>query len=494
MLGEPDTPISAVPRNTHALTTSNVILGACDHDFTKFNLTPSVYLLCDIPEDPNQSFYRGQPIVILKDSVFSPSSPYRHMAEFVKLAKSKFDDRVVPPLIFFYHDGGPDHRLTYYSVMISYICAFRWLNLDFLVAVQTAPNNSWINPCERLMSILNLGLQCVSTTREKASDDIEATLKSCNSMSAIRKEADSKSLLKEAVGASLAPVISLVENRFERLSLKENKFEIGQTATNDDIECLWSFADMIDSQLSMSNTTKKEISNAKAFLKFFESHCHLRKYSFQVKKCEDRTCCPPPRSSSETFSSICWLPDPTLASDKDNFKTFEDLYGQETKDSDCPSQILHRGREQEPSSFFTAAKVRGLAHCLACDKPRCLYSDKQAVYTENRSIVDLAIESNLYVCGSPIFPESHPLFESIRIRTSVTCESPIERAYYSNKSLKLPPLCVHCGEKECSIPDELQQQFKQVLPICSGCSEKKLKPITYMPIKIGTKRKHPDNK
>ena len=67
-------------------------------------------------------------------------------------------------MVFFYHDGGPNNRLKYYSVMISYICAFRWLNLDYLAAVQTAPNNSWTNPCERLMSILNLGLQSVSTS------------------------------------------------------------------------------------------------------------------------------------------------------------------------------------------------------------------------------------------------------------------------------------------------------------------------------------------
>ena len=314
----------------------------------------------------------------------------------------------------------------------------------------------------------------MSTTREKASEDIEATLRSCNSMVAIPKEANSRPLLKEAVKASLAAVISLVEKRFERLSLKDNQFEIGQAATTDEIECLWSFADMIDSNLSMSNTTKKDISNAKDFLKFFDSHCHLRKYSFQVKKCEDSTCCSPPRSPSGVFSGVSWLPDPTLTPDKAHFKKFGDLYGQDTKDSDCPSQNILREREQEPSSLFTAAKVRGVAHCLACDKPRCLFSEKQVVYTENQATVNLAIESNFSVCGSPIFPENHPLFECIRIRTSVTCEAPIERAYYSNKTLKLPPLCVHCGEKECSIPSELQQQFKLlvVLPICSGCTEK----------------------
>jgi hypothetical protein len=63
-VGEPDCPTSAVPRNTRALTTGDNILGACDHDLTKFNLTLSVYLICDIPDDANSSFYRGQPVVI----------------------------------------------------------------------------------------------------------------------------------------------------------------------------------------------------------------------------------------------------------------------------------------------------------------------------------------------------------------------------------------------------------------------------------------------
>lgn len=78
-IGEPENPVSAVPRNPRALTTSSAILGASDHDFTKFNLTPSVYLICDIPDSPTLSFYRGQPVVIVKDAVFSPSSPYRHL-------------------------------------------------------------------------------------------------------------------------------------------------------------------------------------------------------------------------------------------------------------------------------------------------------------------------------------------------------------------------------------------------------------------------------
>jgi len=75
-----------------------------------------------------------------------------------------------------YTDGGPDHRLTYVSVKLSLITLFRKLHLDFLVALRTAPSNSWANPVERIMSILNLGLQGVGVMRRKMDDQFEETL------------------------------------------------------------------------------------------------------------------------------------------------------------------------------------------------------------------------------------------------------------------------------------------------------------------------------
>jgi hypothetical protein len=69
-----------------------------------------------------------------------------------------------------YSKGGPDHRLTYVSVQLSLIALFRNLNLDCLVACRTAPNHSWKNLVERMMSIVNLGLGLI---REKMSDDFE---------------------------------------------------------------------------------------------------------------------------------------------------------------------------------------------------------------------------------------------------------------------------------------------------------------------------------
>ena len=90
--------------------------------------------------------------------MFQPSSHFRHMAELGRIINDDHGRDDVAPVMFLYHDGGPDHCLVYYFVMISYICVFRWLNLDFLAAVQTGPYNSWMNPCERLMSIFKFSI------------------------------------------------------------------------------------------------------------------------------------------------------------------------------------------------------------------------------------------------------------------------------------------------------------------------------------------------
>jgi len=72
-----------------------------------------------------------------------------------------------------YNDGGPNHRVNYLSVKVALIALFRDLNLDVLIALRTAPSNSWANPVERIMSIINIGLQGVGVMRRKMSDEFE---------------------------------------------------------------------------------------------------------------------------------------------------------------------------------------------------------------------------------------------------------------------------------------------------------------------------------
>jgi hypothetical protein len=56
------------------------------------------------------------------------------------------------------------------------IALFRSLDLDMLVALRTAPSNSWANPVERIMSIVNTGLQGIGLMRQKMGDNFEKAI------------------------------------------------------------------------------------------------------------------------------------------------------------------------------------------------------------------------------------------------------------------------------------------------------------------------------
>ena len=108
-VGEPNCPVAAVKRGRGVPVRANQFLTVADHDFTKFGLVPSVVLVNDIPEEISGSWYRGQVHVLLKDTVFEPSSPFRHACELYNVLQSS---SVSKSVLFLYADGGPDHRLT----------------------------------------------------------------------------------------------------------------------------------------------------------------------------------------------------------------------------------------------------------------------------------------------------------------------------------------------------------------------------------------------
>ncbi len=58
-----------------------------------------------------------------------------------------------------------------------------------LVAARTAPQHSYLNPVECVMSLLNLGLQSIGVMRQEMSEENEKLIKNCNSMEEIRNAA-----------------------------------------------------------------------------------------------------------------------------------------------------------------------------------------------------------------------------------------------------------------------------------------------------------------
>ena len=155
------------------ISTSGKCFAVCDHDYTKFGIVPSVTILCDIPQSLEDSFYRGQVFVGLKDAVLEPSSPLRHCTELAKILPQ---EDTSSSILLLYTDGGPDHNLTFLSVQLAIIALYIHFDLDMIQAVRTAPYHSWKNPCERVNCILNLGLQAVGLMRGNMKEKFEKVI------------------------------------------------------------------------------------------------------------------------------------------------------------------------------------------------------------------------------------------------------------------------------------------------------------------------------
>lgn len=162
---------------------------------SKGSLTPSVILDVAVPRQYEDSFYRGQIYVTFKDSIFQPSTPFRHVVELKHILEAKEERK---PGLFMYTDGGPDHRVTYGAVKLSLIVLFKRMNLEFLVACRTAPGHSWANPAERIMSFLSLAFQNTALAREQASADVETVIRGFSSMKekSRKKSPDQRRMVK----------------------------------------------------------------------------------------------------------------------------------------------------------------------------------------------------------------------------------------------------------------------------------------------------------
>lgn len=93
-----------------------------------------------------------------------------------------FYNLVSKSILCLYSDSGPDHRLTYLSVKVALICLFIFVDLDYLIAAQTAPQHSWCNPSKKVMSTLNLGLQCIGLEQHAGDERFEGEVKDRNTI------------------------------------------------------------------------------------------------------------------------------------------------------------------------------------------------------------------------------------------------------------------------------------------------------------------------
>src|SRR6266540_392748 len=256
-VGEPGFPVTAVERGKKVVVNKDTTFAVADHDYTKTGIIPSVAMKCNIPESINGDFYTEKVHIGLKDSIFQPSSPLRHATELYHILLN--EDLINKPVLCLYTDGGPDHHCTYTRVQLSYICLFLALDLDYFVAVQTPPQHSWKNPVERIMLILNLGLQSVGLMRTKMNDQSEKLMSKCDTMNEIRKIAEENFTLKGDLIASLQALIGLLRDVFNRQSLKDDPFKTFTAASETEIKRFWETIQLVDDSITYEDRTAEQI-------------------------------------------------------------------------------------------------------------------------------------------------------------------------------------------------------------------------------------------
>ena len=124
-------------------------------------------------------------------------------------------------------------------MQLSLIALFLSLDLDYLCAARTAPFHSWRNPVERIMSVVNLGLQCVDLARGEMDEENERLVAKAGTMKELRKLSLKQPGLKEAVVDSVASDKVRLSQVLVHLQLKGENFNLFVPATQEEMDTCW---------------------------------------------------------------------------------------------------------------------------------------------------------------------------------------------------------------------------------------------------------------
>ena len=282
-VGEPGFPVAAAERGRRVMVGLDSSFQVGDHDFTRHSIIPSVCFLVDIPEEVESTWYSGQVVVGLKESAFEPSSSVRHCVE---LANDCRQETYNPsPSCFFTVTVGltTDLPTMYLSVQVALISLFLKFDLDFLCVARTAPFHSWRNPVECIMSLLNLGLQCIGLMRKKMDDGCESAVANCNSIAQLRKVAEKNPTVKDGTLDRISPVKILMSSVFQRLELKGKNIQSFPAAKVTDIEEFWLSLKLVDESVGPEVKWIKAVLPEHPKIKeFIQHYFQLRHYCQKV--------------------------------------------------------------------------------------------------------------------------------------------------------------------------------------------------------------------
>lgn len=460
-VGEPGTPEAATSHNRKALTRENIVNESADHNYHTSNLTPSVDFIVDIPDDVTKSFFTGNIYVGVKDSIFQPSDPLRHMVELLDVLRKHEDG--IPPYLCLFSDGGGDHNITFLFVQCMLLALFKILDLDVLNVGRCAPNQSWINPAERCMSLLNIGMHGLALERDHTGP-FEKVIGSAKSMKDVRVRAKKHQGLQETYQASLQSATLTLERCFQSMNLKGKPIQVFQPnrTSNEIIQTLATIEPIITNEESIPHHRPNLVDYPRLKM-YFETHMNEGLYLLQFRKCGNTECCVKRNGELPPL-----VPSPVPIPGQDHYMPFHSLYGKvKTSEKDCPS-LQQSGKDQKKKNQegykYLASKLVSVLDCHQCGKSRGIYCLKGQNGISTEGIREL--DDIIFTCG-------------MDLRTStiycgkLNCSSPIESTFYISRP-KDKYVCYHCGSPE-YIKDDMTQkmvEFSTVYPICMICKGK----------------------
>ena len=145
--------------------------------------------------------------------------------------------------------------------------------------------------------------------------------------------------------------------------------------------------------------------------------------------------------------------------------------------------------ERAPAAVLTNTKVRDIIQCFQCGKLRCLYSEK-VLTNAQQSLFKCIIDDWDYSCGSSLIPKGHKLYNILFVYEKISCESPIELAYYSSRKNNLS-INYWCGydQELLEFPIYMILKYKFVFPLCSIWQSKRKNFFAQIEIKTNINTK-----
>lgn len=342
----------------------------------------------DTSDGVEGSFYHGEVTVLLKDAIFERSTSVRTVLELEQYLL-KWYGSVKDRTLVVFTDGGNEHRVNLDSVKIPLIAMFERLELGHLVALRTAPNNSWTNYVERVMATLNLALQNLALARMLLEHLIEEEIKKCESWEDFRKNEDT---LREPWQRSIEPVRKLIAKRFRDLEYTNSPVMTQRPATEMEIEDLQKRIVGIFACIDSTKMTKADVAKADEYQTYLKEKCWEGKYVFQIRR-------------NETFG---WMPTPKPDSTRPgHYLKYNECKDQAPCDTHLPSNTIEspaavaEAVQGIKNSKLVGQNARAVIRCRQCKKPRVLYALKHLSKGQKVPLKRLiANVSNLFECGS----------------------------------------------------------------------------------------------